>query len=492
MKKNILTLGLLGLAIQTYAQVPSTFQLAPRFTEVNLNNSLTAPSFAVGNVHTVSPSIMWATIYDASGTTAGPTDSFVRTINGTDFDLGFLTSNVPSFSAANIHGITGTTAVASIYSTTVPGGQILRTTNGGRAWLPVTTAAQFAAPGGFNNLVYMANNGLDGFSFGDPNGGSYEVLVTTDGGATWTRNTSAGLVPTDPGEYGLVRSYFGRDRKVWAGGGVQASGGQQGGIARIFRNSNAGQGAWQAATLPAAFRGTPSDIAFRDDLNGIAMNIVVTGGAISGYNLAKTTDGGANWTMVTANGPVYYDGLDAACGKFISYGRSTVNGAPASLATRGYSTSVDGINWTNVQTSIPMISLDVLDNGTNDSGKGFAGYFTNATSGNGGIYRTVSNPNNPPCIALPTRASAVQKALSVYPNPSVNGVFTLDLSSGIKAGTVVTVSDMLGREVYRSELNNASISARSAMVDLSKQKSGVYTLEVRTAEGNAQQKLVIE
>ena len=130
MKKNILTLGLLGLAFQTYAQVPATFLLGPRLVEVNLNNSLTPPSFAVQNVHTVSPLIMWATMYDASGTAAGPTDSFMRTINGTDFDYGFVTSNVnPSFETANIHGISGSTALASTYSRTGPGGEVLRTTS---------------------------------------------------------------------------------------------------------------------------------------------------------------------------------------------------------------------------------------------------------------------------------------------------------------------------------------------------------------------------
>ena len=333
----------------------------------------------------------------------------------------------------------------------------------------MTTAAQFGGTTGFNNLVYLADNNLDGFAFGDPDASGYEVLVTSDGGLTWTRNTAAGLVPTDPLEYGLVRSYFGRDRNVWAGGGISATATAPGGIARVFRNSNAGQGAWQAATLPAAFRGTPSDIAFRDNMNGLAMNVVVTAGAVSGYNVAKTTDGGATWTMVTPTGPFYYDGLDASCGRFISYGRSNiVAGGPNGVTTRGYSTSTDGITWTNVQTSVPMISLDVLDNGT-ANGQGFAGYFTEATSGNGGVYKTAITGSV--CAILPTRASVVQKALSVYPNPSASGVFTMDLSSGIKAGTVVTVSDMLGREVYRNELSSATISSRSAMVDL-KQAEG--------------------
>ena len=485
MKKSLLTLGLLGFTLQTFAQ----------FVEVNKTNAFTPANLGITDIHTVSPTIMWAVAIDGTpNAPSRPRNSYVRTDNaaGTEFDFGPIVAatNPTGYETSNIHGISNMVALAARYAGAgSTGSDILRTTNGGRAWNRVTTATQFAAPAGFNNLVYVNPATNKGFSFGV--GGQYEVLVTTDAGATWTRSTNtSNLIPTTSGEYGLVRSYFARGSKVWVGAGEQATTTPPfpGGVARIFRNDDSGNGPWQTATLPAAFLGTPSHIAFRDDLNGIAMNVTIANSAISGYNVAVTSDGGATWRMVTPTSTpgnrFFYDGLDAAGGRFISYGRAQLPSttSPTNPSIYGFSHSIDGINWTtgNLGTApFQLISMDVLDNGA-----GYAGSFTSNTTQDGGIYKT-SN-------VLPTRSAVVQKALSVYPNPSASGVFTMDLSSGIKAGTVVTVADMLGREVYRSELNNAAISARSAMVDLSKQKSGVYTLEVRTAEGNAQQKLVIQ
>ena len=93
---------------------------------------------------------------------------------------------------------------------------------------------------------------------------------------------------------------------------------------------------------------------------------------------------------------------------------------------------------------------------------------------------------------LGNRSAEVQKALSVYPNPSASGVFNLQLTSGIKAGTAVRVFDNVGRLVLNQALNATSVSSQLATIDLSKEKAGLYTLELRTESGVAQQKLVIE
>ena len=91
-----------------------------------------------------------------------------------------------------------------------------------------------------------------------------------------------------------------------------------------------------------------------------------------------------------------------------------------------------------------------------------------------------------------TRSAELQSALSVYPNPSSNGVFQVSLNDGIKAGTVLTVFDVMGRVVMTRELNATAIGSKSVNLDLSNERSGVYTLRVSGASGFATSKLVVE
>jgi len=117
---------------------------------------------------------------------------------------------------------------------------------------------------------------------------------------------------------------------------------------------------------------------------------------------------------------------------------------------------------------------------------GYAGDVINS-AGAGGAYRSVAT-----ILGAAKRDEALQQALSAYPNPSATGVFALKLNSGIKAGTTVRVFDALGRQVLHQALNATAIASQITTLDLSKEKAGLYTLELRTSGGVAQQKLVIQ
>jgi hypothetical protein len=499
MKKTLLSLGLLGLALQGQAQ-----GYLPRWERVNLVNAVTPPDYVVEYLNTVSSDLVWGTMYDrtASGSTTAAGMRSIAGTNGTQFEFFPITSPVAGHSGyltSNIVGITDQIAITSNFGTN-GGGEILRTRDGGLTWRAASTATQFAAPDGFNNLVHMFN-ATEGVAFGDPNGGSYEVLTTSDGGATWTRNTSTGLTPTVAGEAGLTRAFATVGNTIWVSAGVQGSGSTPGGISRIFKNINKGQGAWTAVTVPN-FPGPASDLAFYDADHGMIMNYIIGGATgatyVAGVNIATTTDGGATWNVSAISTPVngqngkfYITGLDAAQGKFISYGRYRFGqGVTLAAADFGYSYSTDGRNWTDVQTGCPFTAMDVMD----ANAQGFAGYVTDANNNDGGIFKTVTPGTGSWQWALGTRQnnSAVQQALSVYPNPSADGVFTMNLKSGLKAGTQVVVFDAVGRQVYSRELNATAVSSQKASIDLSQQKAGIYTLELRTAEGTAQQKLVVQ
>jgi hypothetical protein len=304
------------------------------------------------------------------------------------------------------------------------------------------------------------------------------------------------------GEYGEMNAYYARGNTIWAVVGMHnVTTSLPVSYGRMLRSTDAGL-TWTATSLPPG--GVATGVAFRDASNGLCFNNQIAGGAVLGYQVSRTSNGGTTWTRIVPSladtastsphpGKFYYTGLDASQGYFISYGRWRVYGQGANrLPQFGYSVSLDGITWRDVQTSLPMTSLDVLDS----DGHGYAGFITDDTSGSGGIFKTMAGLpggalRNNPLLPASNRNLALQQALSVYPNPG-NGSFTLKLSSSVKAGARVTVVDALGRLVYNRELNAAATNAETASIDLRRASPGVYTLEVRTPEGTAQQKLIIQ
>jgi hypothetical protein len=80
--------------------------------------------------------------------------------------------------------------------------------------------------------------------------------------------------------------------------------------------------------------------------------------------------------------------------------------------------------------------------------------------------------------------------VSFYPNPS-NGMVTVDLTN-VKAGTALTVSDLLGNEVYRTTLNSSNNMGQTLNMDLSALPKGVYLFGVSNGKAFKAQKLVIQ
>jgi hypothetical protein len=78
------------------------------------------------------------------------------------------------------------------------------------------------------------------------------------------------------------------------------------------------------------------------------------------------------------------------------------------------------------------------------------------------------------CETLSTGSVLKAETISLYPNPSENGSFTIETESGI---TEVVVYNGLGQVVY----SNTSLAA-IATIDLGSKK-GVYLVNIRTNEG---------
>jgi hypothetical protein len=61
----------------------------------------------------------------------------------------------------------------------------------------------------------------------------------------------------------------------------------------------------------------------------------------------------------------------------------------------------------------------------------------------------------------------------------------------LKGNAHLTVVDALGRQVRSQALNASAVGSKEINLDLSTQKTGVYTLQIRTDAGIATLKLVI-
>ena len=114
-----------------------------------------------------------------------------------------------------IHAFDANTAWLAAYPTA--GGQqggIWKTTNGGNTWTQQTSAT-FNNAASFTNVVYFWNAN-EGFCQGDPINGEFELYTTTNGGTTWNQ-VPGGSIPDPAGgnEYGYTRQIEVVGDNVW-------------------------------------------------------------------------------------------------------------------------------------------------------------------------------------------------------------------------------------------------------------------------------------
>jgi len=93
-----------------------------------------------------------------------------------------------------------------------------------------------------------------------------------------------------------------------------------------------------------------------------------------------------------------------------------------------------------------------------------------------------------PCVGI-NQLSFANAGVSFYPNPS-NGSIEVVLEN-VKAGTVLSISDMIGNEVYKTIFNSNSIN-QNLSIDLSALPKGIYLFGVSNGNQKRVQKLIIQ
>jgi photosystem II stability/assembly factor-like uncharacterized protein len=252
-------------------------------------------------VHAVDERVVWV---------SGQRGTWVRT---TDGGATWTTGRVPgadSLEFRDVHAVSADTAwLLSIGNG--PASRIYRTADGGRTWDPQFVATD---PRAF----------LDCFGFWDSRHAlvtsdtfdeRFQILATEDAGAHWAPIPPARLPPARAGE-GMYAASGTCLVTAAAGHAWIASNAE--GRSRILRTRDRGT-TWAEAVppLPSA----PATVAMRDTLTGLVFGSGIDGRVTSGENVARTTDGGASWTLVgRVADPVYGAAVCPGTETFIATG----------------------------------------------------------------------------------------------------------------------------------------------------------------------------
>jgi|GEM_PF-135529 len=195
----------------------------------------------------------------------------------------------------DIEGLGPNTAIAMSAG---PGdaSRIFRTTDGGFNWKEVARCP--SEKGFWDGIAFWDNQ--NGMLVGDPVDGRLALWRTKDSGKTWQPLPAESRPKVSPEEYCFAASgtslTMQADGLVWI-----ATGGSQ---ARVFRSADFGQ-SWTTSQTPIQ-AGTPStgifSIHMRDPQNGLIIGGDYQNPTQAQKNLARTTDGGASWQLISNSG----------------------------------------------------------------------------------------------------------------------------------------------------------------------------------------------
>ena len=339
------------------------------------------------------------------------------------------------------------------------GGRILRTTDGGLTWTTQSSAAVYGSPGSYPDLIHFFS-ATEGLTVGDflMAGARLEMYTTTNAGLTWTPLATSPValtnefpVPTRPAVIG---------NHLW----FATSEG------RVFHSPDKGL-TWTVAPVAPGLT-DPTSLAFRDAQNGL-LSVINRNG--TNHQLFRTADGGATWAAVPYTGPLHGIGLSAVPGTtfFVSTGADIGNGDQGSSVSRN-----NGQTWVALESTLNHLTAEFLSPTVGWS----AGFTRTGGATNGSANRFAST-------LLGTRAdAALQAGLSVAPNPALGGRFTLQATRAGGTAQFVRVLDVAGRLVSQQPWSGAAPLA----LDLSAEPAGLYVLEVQGTAGTARQKVVVQ
>jgi photosystem II stability/assembly factor-like uncharacterized protein len=276
----------------------------------------------------VSPTVVWA---------SGRRGSVVRT---TDGGATWTLDTIPGAAGLDLRAIAATSATTAQAISIGDSSRIYGTADGGRSWSLRWSATR---KGTFLDAIRFWD-ARHGIAMSDPVDGTFLVLTTEDGGATWQEIPAGRVPPALEGEGAFAAS--GSCLTVYGSSDVWLASGRAR-VARVYHSADRGQ-TWQVYDTPiragAASAGIFS-VAFRDARHGVIAGGDYQRPALRGRNVALTTDGGVTWTLVdSATSPAGYRSA-------VAYVPGTSGRELVAVGLTGTDVSRDGgLTWTQVDT----------------------------------------------------------------------------------------------------------------------------------------------
>lgn len=317
----------------------------------------TLDSVKVEHINFAGTDTIWANLYDYSSQ-GNSIRKFIKSSDGgATWTFGSLEcTGCTGLEIDNIHAISATKAYASLNPGNNSGGLVVVTTDGGQTWTPQTTA-DFTNSWADWIYFFDVNNGV---CMGDSYNGRFYVFTTQNGGTTWNRVSTTNLPAALVGEAGTVDFYDAIGNNIWFGTGN----------GRIYRSTDKGL-TWKVSDTNMG--AVQADVKFRDALNGLAFG----GSTTLPFVVSKTTDGGVTWKSFSPNGDSYGISFSYIPGTNADWINSSVYGT--SLSFNDDST----FYW--IDSSNPVNTVKFAD-----ANHGWAGgYFTKANKG--GLFKWVGN-----------------------------------------------------------------------------------------------------
>jgi photosystem II stability/assembly factor-like uncharacterized protein len=238
-------------------------------------------------VDVVNPQVVWAAGGGFPNAPAPVPGTVVRTVDGGQTWRNFvIPPDGPAQVYRDVEASDPNHAVVLAPETPAGHSRIFRTADGGGNWV---TAFDANATDYYDSMAFFDHR--RGLAVSDPVGGTFPILATDDGGATWALVQVNATPNAEVGEFGLATGtclVAVGPRDAWFGTAFDVNVALNAN-ARVFRTQDGGTN-WTVATTPIPARIT--SLSFRDRTNGLA----VGGNRLTDVGVAaRTSNGGNTW-----------------------------------------------------------------------------------------------------------------------------------------------------------------------------------------------------
>ena len=308
--------------------------------------------------------------------------------------------------------------------------------------------------GGFLNF-YHAFSADTGVAMGDPTDGYFEIQVTNNAGATWTRVPSSNIPAILAGEIGLADAYSAVGNSIW----FATSKG------RCFRSADRGITWGVSEIVPGPM--ADYDVSFSTEQKGVFFRK----DAITS-KIAVTSDGGVNWDTVNFLNGYYILGM------------SCVGGFDGGFAATAWQNSTDVLFTPDLFTDIVQIGSNIMSIGSIAFLDAETGWIGGGESGFNEILKFTG------LLTGVEKKGQSQEKMLIMPNPaSTSSLLRLPVISG-EDDLIIRIMDMSGKVIIHK---SADAEREWITLDASCLQSGVYIVEVFSGNRNiARERWVVQ